>query len=153
MEFGGNMTIKTQVSGQKIWDTFLNDTSILCAVIPGGESVEKTGDKTYHVVMKQGLGPFKFTFDMDAEITEMTAPEHAVIAGKGKDKKGLGDFTMTMTLDLKDNGNNTMDISYKVNASMGGKLGSFGDRVLNAKTKGMEKEIVVNMEKALSGIS
>lgn len=153
MEFGGNMNVKTQVDGQKIWDTFLNDTNILCSVIPGGQSVEKTGDKTYHVVMKQGLGPFKFTFDMEAEITEMRPPEHAVIAGRGQALGGMGDFTMTMTLDLKDKGDGSMDVSYNVNASVGGKLGSFGDRVINAKAKGMEKDIVKSMEKALSGIS
>lgn len=153
MEFGGNMTVKTQVPGQKIWDTFLNDTNILKAVIPGGEEVTKTGDKSYHVVLKQGVGPFKFTFDMDAEIVDMTAPTHAVISGKGKDRKGLGDFSMSMDMTLKDNGNGSMDIDYKITASVGGKLGAFGDRVLNSQTKKMEKEIVSNMEKALSGIA
>ena len=153
MEFGGKITINVQVSAQKIWETFLNDTSILCAVIPGGETVEKVDDKTWHVIMKQGLGPFKFKFDMTAVLTAMEAPKHAEIEGEGQDVTKLGNFKMKMTLDLNDIGNNQMEITYNINAVVGGKLGSFGDRILNAKTKTMEKEISKNMEKALSSIS
>jgi len=153
MEFGGKITIETKVPGQKIWDTFLNDTSILCAVIPGGEKVDKIDDKTYQVVMKQGVGPFKFTFDMTAVLTNVVPPNHAEIEGEGQDKKGLGNFKMKMIMDLKDNGNGTMDIDYNVSAVVGGKLGSFGDRILNAKTKSMEKEIKENLEKALTNIA
>ena len=152
MEFGGKITINTKVPGQKIWDTFLNDTAILCAVIPGGEKVDKVDDKSYQVVMKQGVGPFKFTFDMLAVLTAMTPPTHAEIEGEGKDKSGLGNFKMKMIMDLIDNGNGTMDINYNVSAVVGGKLGAFGDRILNAKTKSMEKEIKVNLEKALGNI-
>jgi len=153
MEFGGKITIETKVPGQKIWDTFLNDTSILCAVIPGGEKVDKVDDKTYQVTMKQGVGPFKFTFDMDAVLTNVVPPNHAEIEGRGKDRKGLGHFDMKMIMDLKDNGNGTMDIDYNVSANVGGKLGTFGDRILNAKTKSMEKEVKENLEKALGNIS
>ena len=153
MEFGGKITIETKVPGQKIWDTFLNDTSILCAVIPGGEKVDKIDDKSYQVTMRQGVGPFKFTFDMNAVLTNVVAPTHAEIEGEGQDRKGLGNFKMKMVMDLKDNGNGTMDIDYNVSAVVGGKLGSFGDRILNAKTKTMEKEVKTNLEKALSNIS
>jgi carbon monoxide dehydrogenase subunit G len=153
MEFGGKITIETKVPGQKIWDTFLNDTNILCAVIPGGEKVDKIDDKSYQVVLKQGVGPFKFTFDMTAVLTNAVPPTHAEIEGEGKDRKGLGSFKMTMIMDLKDNGDGTMDVNYNVTATVGGKLGSFGDRVLGAKTKSMEKEIKANLEKALGNIS
>jgi len=153
MEFGGKITIETKVSGQKIWDTFLNDTAILCAVIPGGEQVDKVDDKTYQVVLKQGVGPFKFTFDMKAVLTNVDPPTHAEIEGEGQDKKGLGNFKMKMIMDLKEKGDGTMDIDYNVSAIVGGKLGAFGDRILNAKTKSMEKEVKENLEKALSNIS
>jgi carbon monoxide dehydrogenase subunit G len=153
MEFGGKITIETKVPGQKIWDTFLNDTNILCAVIPGGEKVDKIDDKSYQVVLKQGVGPFKFTFDMTAVLTNIVPPTHAEIEGEGQDKKGLGNFKMKMIMDLKDNGNGTMDVNYNVSAVVGGKLGSFGDRVLGAKTKSMEKEIKTNLEKVLGNIS
>ena len=153
MEFGGKITIETKVPVQKIWDTFLNDTSILCAVIPGGEKVDKVDDKTYQVVLRDGIGPFKFTFDMKAVLTNAVPPNHAEIEGEGQDKKGLGNFKMKMTMDLKDNGNGTLDVDYGVSATVGGKLGSFGDRILNAKTKSMEKDIKTNLEKALKNIS
>jgi len=153
MEFGGKITIETKVPGQKIWDTFLDDTAILCAVIPGGEKVDKVDDKTYQVVLRQGVGPFKFTFDMKAVLTNVDPPTHAEIEGEGQDRKGLGNFKMKMIMDLKDKGDGTMDIDYNVSAVVGGKLGSFGDRILNAKTKSMEKEVKENLEKALSNIS
>jgi len=153
MEIDGKITIETKVPGQKIWDTFLNDTSILCSIIPGGQQVDKVDDKTYQVVLKDGVGPFKFTFDMTAVLTNAVPPTHAEIEGEGQDRKGLGNFKMKMVMDLKDNGNGTMDIDYKINANVGGKLGAFGDRVLNAKTKSMEKDIKKNLEKALTNIS
>jgi carbon monoxide dehydrogenase subunit G len=153
MKFDGKMTVQSKVSLQKMWDTLINDPESLRAVIPGGEKVEKVDDKTFNVVLKQGIGPFKFKFNMKAVMVKMTPPTFAEIEGEGQDVTKLGNFKMKMELNLKDLGSNNFDISYVVNAFVGGKLGAFGDRILNAKAKSMEKDLVANLNEVLKGIA
>ena len=153
MKFDGKMTVKSKVSMQKMWDTLMNDPKVLCAVIPGGEKVEKVDDKTFNVVLKQGIGPFKFKFNMNATMVKVTPPTYAEIEGEGHDVTKLGNFKMKMVLDLKDRGAGDIDIAYVVNATVGGKLGAFGDRILNAKAKSMEKDLVNNLNEALKNIA
>ena len=153
MKFDGKMTVKSQVSIQQMWDTLMNQPETLRAVIPGGEKVEKVDDKTFNVVLKQGIGPFKFKFNMHAVLVKVTPPTYAEIEGEGQDVTKLGNFKMRMVLDLKDCGAGNIDIAYVVNATVGGKLGAFGDRILNAKAKTMEKDLVHNLNEALKSIA
>ncbi len=152
MKFDGKMTVKSQVPLQKMWDALMNDPEILRAVIPGGEKVEKVDDKTFHVVLKQGIGPFKFKFNMNAVLVKTTPPTYAEIEGDGQDVTKLGNFKMKMVLNLKDLGASNIEITYEANATVGGKLGAFGDRILNAKAKSMEKDLVANLNEALKSI-
>jgi carbon monoxide dehydrogenase subunit G len=86
-------------------------------------------------------------------MVKMTPPTFAEIEGEGQDVTKLGNFKMKMELNLKDLGSNNFDISYVVNAFVGGKLGAFGDRILNAKAKSMEKDLVANLNEVLKGIA
>jgi carbon monoxide dehydrogenase subunit G len=153
MKFDGKMTVQSKVSLQKMWDTLINDPESLRAVIPGGEKVEKVDDKTFNVVLKQGIGPVKFKFNMRAVMVKVTPPTFAEIEGEGHDVTKLGNFKMKMELNLKDLGSNRFDIAYVVNATVGGKLGAFGDRILNAKAKSMEKDLVANLNEVLRNIA
>jgi len=152
MKFEGKMNVKAQVTMQKMWDTLMNDPETLRAVIPGGEKVERIDDKTFNVVLKQGIGPFKFRFNMNAVLVKETPPTYAEIEGEGHDVTKLGNFKMKMVLDLKDLGSGNIEIAYMINATVGGKLGAFGDRILNAKAKSMEKDLVANLNEALKKI-
>ncbi len=149
MKFEGKMNVKSSVPLQKMWDTLMNDPETLRAVIPGGEKVERVDDKTFNVVLKQGIGPFKFKFNMNAVLVKETPPTHAEIEGEGQDVTKLGNFKMRMILDLQDLGSGNIEIAYMINATVGGKLGAFGDRILNAKAKSMEKELVDNLNEVL----
>jgi carbon monoxide dehydrogenase subunit G len=153
MKFEGKMTVQSKVTLQKMWDTLINDPESLRATIPGGEKVEKVDDKTFKVVLKQGVGPFKFKFNMTAAMVRVTPPTFAEIEGEGHDVTKLGHFKMKMELNLKDLGSGKFDIAYLVNATVGGKLGAFGDRILNAKAKSMEKDFVNNLNEVLKNIA
>jgi carbon monoxide dehydrogenase subunit G len=153
MKFDGKMAVKSQVPMQKMWDALLNDPEILCAVIPGGEKVERVDDKTFNVVLKQGIGPFKFKFNLRAVLVKTTPPTYAEIEGEGQDVTKLGNFKMKMVLNLKNLGAGDIEIAYEVYVTVGGKLGAFGDRILNAKAKSMEKDLVANLNEALKNIA
>jgi carbon monoxide dehydrogenase subunit G len=89
---------------------------------------------------------------MKAVLVKVTPPTYAEIEGEGHDVTKLGNFKMKMVLDLRDLGSGDVEIAYSANATVGGKLGSFGDRILNAKAKSMEKDLVANLNEALKNI-
>ena len=89
---------------------------------------------------------------MKAVLVKVTPPIYAEIEGEGHDVTKLGNFNLKMVLNLKDLGSDNIEIAYVVNATVGGKLGAFGDRILNAKAKSMEKDLVANLNEALKNI-
>jgi len=63
----------------------LTDPQVLQRCIPGCESLEKTGDDSYAVTIKAGIGAIKGIFKGNVRLEDMRAPEHyrIVVDGKG----------------------------------------------------------------------
>ena len=68
------------------------------------------------------------------------APTHTEIEGEGEDVTKLGHFKQKGVVDLRGVSPGNVQITYKVDVSIVGKLAMFGDRVMRAKAKDVEKE-------------
>jgi carbon monoxide dehydrogenase subunit G len=112
----------------------LTDPQVLQRCIPGCESLEKTGDDSYAVTIKAGIGAIKGTFKGNVRLEDMRAPEHyrIVVDGKGGPGfvKGSGDF------DLEDTGGATL-IRYTGEMQVGGAIAGIGQRMIEGAAKMM----------------
>ena len=112
----------------------LTDPQVLQRCIPGCESLEKTGDDSYAVTIKTGIGAIKGTFKGNVRLEDMRAPEHyrIVVDGKGGPGfvKGSGDF------DLEDTGGATL-IRYTGEMQVGGAIAGIGQRMIEGAAKMM----------------
>jgi carbon monoxide dehydrogenase subunit G len=112
----------------------LTDPQVLQRCIPGCESLEKTGDDSYAVTIKAGIGAIKGTFKGNVHLEDMRAPEHyrIVVDGKGGPGfvKGSGDF------DLEDTGGATL-IRYTGEMQVGGAIAGIGQRMIEGTAKMM----------------
>jgi carbon monoxide dehydrogenase subunit G len=112
----------------------LTDPQVLQRCIPGCESLEKTGDDSYAVTIKAGIGAIKGTFKGNVRLEDMRAPEHyrIVVDGKGGPGfvKGSGDF------DLEDTGGVTL-IRYTGEMQVGGAIAGIGQRMIEGAAKMM----------------
>jgi carbon monoxide dehydrogenase subunit G len=75
--------------------------------------------------------------------------------GEGEDIGKAGRFTQKTTIDLIETQNDEVEISYRCNANIVGKLAMFGDRILKAKAKTLEADFTAalkaKLEKAVQG--
>jgi len=143
----GRFTLQAPI--QEVWDT-LFDMQTLASCIPGAEKIEAIDDKTYDAVVKQKVGPVTVRLKFTTTLTEIDPPRHVAAVGKGEDMGKLGTFTHKMTVDLAETSKDNVEVAYSTNVSMVGRLGTFGERVMRAKTKVIGDEITKNLQEKLT---
>ncbi len=135
-----------------MWDT-LFDVEALAACLPGAEKIEKIDDKTYDVTMKQRVGMIKVTMSGRQVLTKVEAPTHLEMEGEAEDKTKLGHMKDKVTMDLTELAGGEVEIAYKIDVSMVGKLAMFGDRIMRSKANEVEKEFVKNLQGKLKALA
>ena len=139
----GGFTVEAPI--QKLWDMLLQPET-LAACIPGAEKVEKVDDVTYDAVVKQKVGIIKVKLAFRNKLVNVQAPTHLELDGEGEDVTKLGHIKQKTSVDLKDLGNGQVEVSYRSDVSMVGKLAMFGDRIMRSKAKDVEKEFTANLQ-------
>ena len=121
----------------------LIDPAVLQRIIPGCESLEKTGENTFAATMRTGVGSIKGVFNGNVRLEDLRAPEHfrMTVDGKGAPGflKGSGD------LNLMSNGNAT-NVSYIGDVQVGGTIASVGQRMIQGTVKMMATQFFTALE-------
>ncbi|HOP85605.1 MAG TPA: SRPBCC domain-containing protein [Syntrophorhabdaceae bacterium] len=146
----GGFKLKAPID--KLFDFLLKpDTIMTC--LPGAESVKLLDENTYECVVKQKVGPISAKLKFVNRLTKVERPTHIEIEGEGEDVTKLGHFKQKSIVDLKDIGNGEVEVTYKTDVSIVGKLAMFGDRIMRAKAKDTEKEFTKNLQEKLKSIA
>ena len=118
----------------RVWEA-LNDPAILKQCIKGCESMEKTGDNQYAVVMTIAIGPVKAKFKGNLRLTEIDAPNSYTLQFDGQGGvAGFGKGSASVALTPEDD---STRLSYTVNAQIGGKIAQLGSRLVDGASKKM----------------
>ena len=127
MEMTGEQLI--HASQTHVWAA-LNDPEVLKACVPGCESIERSGDSEYVVQMTARVGPVSAKFKGRMTLSNIVAPDSYSIAFEGQG--GVAGFAKgSADVGLAAAGGDTK-LSYKVKASVGGKLAQIGSRLVDA---------------------
>ncbi len=145
----GKFSLKAPI--KKIWDTLLEPETLL-SCIPGAEKIERIDEKTYDCVVKQKVGPISVKFKFKSIITKMEPPTRIEIEGEGEDIAKAGHFVQKSIVDLKEISPSEVEVSYKTDVNIVGKLAMFGDRIMRAKAKKVEEEFTVALQKKLKSM-
>lgn len=137
---------------QKLWEA-LWETDTLQSCIPGAEKIERIDEKTYDCVVKQKVGPISVRFKFRTFIIKSEPPTHIEMKGEGEDIGKAGRLTQRTIIDLKENESGEIEVSYKCDASIIGKLAMFGDRILRAKAKKIEAEFTEALRERLKSVA
>ncbi len=141
-------TVKAPI--QKVWD-FLIDPQNLGLCVPGCEKMEVIDEKTYLCVVGAKVGPISAKFEFTTVLTEVDPPRHLKSVGRGKELDKKGTFRQESVVDLKEISPEEVEVSYRVDVTIVGKLATFGDRVMRAKAKEIGEEFAQSFNKRLSG--
>lgn len=132
MELDGTRTINAPRT--VVW-AHLNSAETLMACIPGCEELTGTPETGFDAVVKQKVGPVKATFKGAVTLEDVNAPSSYRIIGEGKGGvAGFAKGSAVVTLTEVDEGT---ELSYKVNAKVGGKLAQLGSRIIGGFAKNM----------------
>lgn len=119
---------------QRVWDA-LNDPDVLLKCIPGCEELQKINDNEMEARLLAKVGPVRARFTGKVRISDQVAPNSYTLHFKGSGgAAGIASGQSAVT--LHDEGESTR-LHYTVQASVGGKLGQVGGRLIDASAKKM----------------
>ena len=111
----------------------LNDPDVLKDCIPGCESITRTGDNEYEVLMTAKVGPVSAKFKGKLTLSDIQPPNSYSIAFEGQG--GAAGFAKGGAhVRLSAQGEATR-LAYDVKASVGGKLAQIGSRLIDAAAR------------------
>jgi hypothetical protein len=145
----GKFSLKAPI--QKLWDTLL-DPETLLSCIPGAEKIERIDEKTFDCVVKQKVGPISVKFKFKSILSKVEPPTHIEVDGEGEDIGKAGHFVQKSVVDLRETSGGEVEISYRTDATIVGKLAMFGDRIMRAKAKKVEEEFTKALQERLKNV-
>jgi len=145
----GKFTLKAPI--QEVWD-FLLEPGTLVSCIPGAEKMVAVDDKTWEGVIKQKVGIISVKLQFTQTFTEIDPPRHIKAVGRGSALGGMGTFTQESVVDLKEVAKDEVEISYKANVSLVGRLATFGERIMRAKIDSTSLEFTNNLANKLKEV-
>ena len=145
----GRITLNAPID--KLFDFMLKPETIMTC-LPGAESVKLLNETTYECVVKQKVGPISVKLKFVNRLTKVERPIHIEIEGEGEDITKLGHFKQKSAVNLKEVSPGRVEITYKSDVNIVGKLAMFGDRVMRAKSRQVEEEFTNALQERLKEI-
>lgn len=141
MEMIGTRTIAADRA--TVWSA-LNDAETLKACIPGCTDLTGNPEDGFEAVVTQKVGPVKATFKGQVTLSDVVPEQSYTITGEGKGgvagfAKGGADVVLT---DVEDG----TELSYKVDAKVGGKLAQLGSRIIDGFARKMADAFFTNFQ-------
>jgi carbon monoxide dehydrogenase subunit G len=146
----GKFALKAPI--QKVWDLMLQPGT-LASCLPGAEKIEAIDDTHYNCLVKQSVGPISVKLQFAVELTEIVPPKHVKAVGKGEALGKLGTFTMELVVDLNEMSNGEVEAAYSSSVNIVGKLATFGERIMRAKSKQVVEDFTKNLQKKLATLT
>jgi carbon monoxide dehydrogenase subunit G len=148
MKLENEFTVEVPV--EDVWDVLL-DLERITPCLPGASLTEETGEREYEGAMKVKLGPVTQQYKGTVKIQEADESAHqAVLRANGKDARGQGTASATITSTLHDEGNGSTRVSVETDMQITGRAAQFGqgiqqqvsEKLLGRFADCLEEEIV-----------
>lgn len=108
---------------------FLVDPHAVSKCLPDVQSLEVLEEGKFKTVVRVGVGFIKGNFAFDVSMSDLQAPVHAVLSGRGG---GLGSAVdVRSTIDLVDGEEATTRLDWAADVVVSGTIASVGARVLS----------------------
>ena len=127
----------------------LNDPDTLRACIPGCQELSGSAEEGFEATVVQKVGPVKATFKGAVKFEDVNAPVSYRIIGEGKG--GAAGFAKgDAAVSLAETPEGT-ELTYAVNAKVGGKLAQLGSRIVDGFAKKMADKFFEDFKNHVEG--
>lgn len=131
---------------QTVWEA-LNNPDILQRCIPGCEELNKISDTEFQAVVKLSIGPVTARFKGRVKLDDLVPPESYKIVGEGEG--GVSGFAKGHAAVALAPSVEGTTLTYKAEASIGGKLAQLGQRLIAGSAKKTADQFFANFVEAL----
>ncbi len=145
-----NLTGSREIAAPRaeVWAA-LNDPEVLKACIPGCQELTGSPADGFEATVVQKVGPVKATFKGAVTLSDIVDGESYKISGEGKGgaagfAKGGADVSLA---DIEGG----TELSYDVEAKVGGKLAQLGSRLIDGFAKKMADQFFERFQVAVEG--
>jgi carbon monoxide dehydrogenase subunit G len=145
MTMQGEVTLPAE--RERVWAA-LNDPEVLKACIPGCQELEKVSDTEFAAIAKVAVGPVKATFKGNVTLSDIDAPNGYTITGEGQG--GVAGFAKGGAKVRLAEAEGGTQLSYDVEAQVGGKIAQLGGRLINGVAKKYADQFFGNFAKLLA---
>jgi len=125
---------------QKVWDFFLNIEQV-AKCMPGAE-VKQVDANNFEGDLKVKVGPIGAAFSGTVSITQQTPPNSITATAKGKDKTTASMVQGEFSAGFKALSSTQTEVSYKIDVAIRGKMGQFGQTVIQDIAKRLTTELL-----------
>jgi carbon monoxide dehydrogenase subunit G len=127
----------------------LRDAQSFVRFVDGVRDLKELDPTHYEAMFETKVAYMKFKFAVTVEVTRMEEPSEIEAKIEGTPLGVVGRLTAKSITRLTDAGHETK-VTYSVDSTLAGKLGSIGQPVLRAKAKEMEKEFAKRLRAAFA---
>ena len=150
VNFSGSLSV--DAPSDRVWE-LLRDPARLVSAIPGIESFEALDETTFSVRVAQRVGPFQARFDIRMSLTELDPPRRLVATGQGTGTGGSMLRIPSVVIDLEPTSSGGTSLSYNIEFSLLGKLGTLGYPVVKQRAGEMARLFGENLQRELEADS
>jgi uncharacterized protein len=148
MKLENEFTVDVPV--EDVWSVLL-DLERVTPCLPGAALTEESGDE-YKGEMKVRLGPVSQEYEGTVKIEEADESEHrAVLKADGKDARGQGTASATITSTLQDEGNGSTKVHVETDMQLTGRAAQFGRGVQQDVAEKLLKRFAECLENEIMG--
>lgn len=133
---------------QVVWDAVMNP-EIIAKIMPGCDALEEVGENSFQGAMKIKVGPVQGKFKGTVELSELNAPQSYRLKMKGTGAPGF--VEAEGLLELAEDGETTV-LSYEIDAKIGGRMASVGQRLLESSTKVIARQSLEGLDAQVQAI-
>jgi uncharacterized protein len=131
-----------------VWDA-LNDPGILKSCIPGCEKLEALSETEMQAVAAVRIGPIAARFNGKVHLSDIDEPNGYTISGEGQG--GVAGFAKGgAKVHLAEEDPTVTQLTYEVQAQVGGKIAQLGSRLIDSTAKSMADTFFDNFTKELT---
>lgn len=146
MELQGRVTLP--VSAQQVWQA-LNDPEILRQCIPGCEEIQQISPEEMHARVLLRMGPVRARFAGKVKMTDIRPMQGYTLNFEGSGgSAGFAKGSSVITLSPM---GDATQLDYTAQATVAGKLGQIGGRLIDASSKQLADKFFANLKAALTG--
>ena len=146
MDLSGEFTVNAP---REVVFNALRDANSFVRFVEGVSDLKEIAPTRYEAKFETKVAYMKFKFTVTVEITRVEQPSEIEAKIEGTPLGVVGRLTARSITRLTDVGNETK-VSYALESTLAGKLGSIGQPVLRAKAKDMEKEFAKRLRAAFA---